>query len=102
MALINLLFIGELMRVGKGGAGLFFILLNLAMAAIIWKWPYEEYKRGNMQKSRKGVLVFAGIALVFVLISAVSSQIITALLDLVALGSLAYLFYKIGNDSWSF
>ncbi len=101
LALLNLLFMSSFMRIGRGGAAMFYILLNAAIAGIIWKWPFQEYKRGNLKEARKGVMVFAGISALFVIISVASNQMFTALLDIAALGSLLYLFYKLGNNSWS-
>lgn len=101
-ALLTLLFMGTLMRAGRGGVGLFFLLLNVGLAGGVWKWPYQEYKRGNFQESRKGVIIFGAIVALFALFAIAYGQMITALLDLVAAGSLFYLFYKLGNNSWSF
>ncbi len=101
LGLVSVMFMGTLMKYGKGGAALFFILLDFGLAALIWKWPYQQYKRGNLKEARKGAMVFAGLSVLLTIFAIGTGQMFTALLDLAALGSFLYLFYKLGNNSLS-
>ncbi|HHQ49255.1 MAG TPA: hypothetical protein ENK19_10300 [Acidobacteria bacterium] len=89
------------MRAGRGGAGLFFLVLNAALAVALWMWPYRDFAAGRTERARRGVLVASAVGALLVLLAMGSGQAFTALLGLAALASLLYLLYKLGNDSWN-
>ncbi len=101
-ALMTMMFLNVAIRWGVGGAAVFSILINLTIAGVIWIWPYKQYKQGNIRQARVGVVVFAGLSVLFFLIAVSNKQMLTGMLDVLALASFAYLFYKLGGDSWSF
>ncbi len=100
--LFTILSLGTLMRYGQAGQGIFFMLCNVGLAAAIWKWPYQEYKRRNFLVARKGSVIIAGVLTLFAVFCLASGEVKTGFLDIVSAGSLGYIFYKLGNDSWSF
>ena len=96
--ILTLIFLGALAKAGALFAGVFSILFDAGMVYGLWTWGLQSLKNGKLEETLKTAKIYVIGVGILLLVPLLKGNIITFILQGIAVGSVGYVWYKLQDQ----